>query len=78
DVRGTLPGFVYQLGNLLVAWVAYALAAAAEARGGDYAFAQSVWIGVVAVLLALLVWFGPEARGVRFGGPVPVPDRPAA
>ncbi|MGH8279608.1 MAG: MFS transporter, partial [Gammaproteobacteria bacterium] len=42
DVRGTLPGFVYQLGNLLVAWVAYALAAAAEARGGDYAFAQSV------------------------------------
>lgn len=67
DVRGTLPGFAYQLGNLLVAWTAYAMAATAHARGGDYAIVQSIWIGVVAVLLALLTWLGPEARGVQFG-----------
>ena len=67
DVRGTLPGFAYQLGNLLVAWTAYAMTSIAHARGGDYAIVQSVWMAVVAVLLALLTWFGPEARGVRFG-----------
>jgi SHS family lactate transporter-like MFS transporter len=67
DVRGTLPGFAYQLGNLLVAWAAYAMTAIAEARGGDYAGVQAVWIAVVAVLLALLTWFGPESRGARGG-----------
>ncbi len=67
DVRGTLPGFAYQLGNLIAAGTAYALAWIAATRHGDYAFAQAVWIAIVAVLLALLTWFGPEARGVRFG-----------
>ncbi|HJR12156.1 MAG TPA: MFS transporter [Rhodanobacteraceae bacterium] len=67
DVRGTLPGFAYQLGNLLVSWTAYAMASIAHAHGGNYAVVQSVWIGIVAVLLAVLTWFGPEARGVRFG-----------
>lgn len=66
DVRGTLPGFAYQLGNLLVAWAAYAMSAIAEAHANDYAAVQSVWIAIVAVLLTLLLWFGPEARGVRF------------
>ncbi|MBU6416754.1 MAG: MFS transporter [Xanthomonadaceae bacterium] len=67
DVRGTLPGFAYQLGNLLVSWTAYAMTSIAHAHGGNYAIVQSVWIGVVALLLAVLTWFGPEARGVRFG-----------
>ncbi|HJU08010.1 MAG TPA: MFS transporter [Rhodanobacteraceae bacterium] len=67
DVRGTLPGFAYQLGNLIAAATAFILAWIAQTRGGDYAFAQSVWIGCVAIVLALLAWFGPEARGVRFG-----------
>ena len=67
DVRGTLPGFAYQLGNLIASGTAYALAWMAAARHGDYAFAQAVWIAVVAVLLALLTWFGPEAHGARFG-----------
>jgi MFS transporter, SHS family, lactate transporter len=67
DVRGTLPGFTYQLGNLLVSWTAYAMTSIAHAHGGDYATVQSAWIGVVAVLLALLTWFGPEAHGAKFG-----------
>ena len=67
DVRSTLPGFAYQLGNLIAAATAFILAWIAQLRGGDYAFAQSVWIGCVAIVLALLAWFGPEARGVRFG-----------
>ena len=28
---------------------------------------MSLWMAVVAVVLALLVWLGPEARGVGFG-----------
>ncbi len=67
DVRGTLPGFAYQIGNLLVSWTAFAMAWVAHSNGGDYAIVQSVWIGIVAVLLAFLTWFGPEAHGVKFG-----------
>ena len=66
-VRGTLPGFAYQLGNLLAAGTATAQTWLAHRHGGDYAYAMSLWIAVVAVLLALLVWLGPEARGVGFG-----------
>ncbi|MEI7037760.1 MFS transporter [Fulvimonas yonginensis] len=66
-VRGTLPGFAYQTGNLLAAVTATAQAWIARAHGGDYAFAMSAWIAVVALLLALLAWLGPEARGVGFG-----------
>jgi SHS family lactate transporter-like MFS transporter len=67
DVRGTLPGFAYQLGNLLVSWTAFAMTWVAHANGGNYAIVQSVWIAIVAVLLALLTWFGPEAHGAKFG-----------
>src|SRR6185312_9141798 len=67
DVRGTLPGFAYQLGNLIASGTAYALTSIAHAHGGNYAIVQSVWIGIVAVLLALLTWFGPEAHGAKFG-----------
>ncbi|WP_413625922.1 MFS transporter [Luteibacter sp. Lutesp34] len=66
-VRGTLPGFAYQMGNLLAAITATAQTWLAERRGGDFAFAMSTWIAAVAVLLALLTWLGPEARGVGFG-----------
>ncbi len=67
EVRGTLPGFAYQLGNLIAAGTSYALAWIAASRHGDYAFAQAAWIAGVAVLLALLTWFGPESRGAHFG-----------
>lgn len=66
-VRGTLPGFAYQMGNLLAAITATAQTWLAGQRGGDFAFAMSTWIAVVALLLALLTWLGPEARGVGFG-----------
>jgi MFS transporter, SHS family, lactate transporter len=68
-VRGTLPGFAYQMGNLLAAITATAQTWLAERRGGDFAFAMSTWIAAVALLLALLTWLGPEARGVGFGRP---------
>jgi SHS family lactate transporter-like MFS transporter len=65
-VRGTLPGFAYQMGNLLAAVTATAQNWLAQRHGGDFAFAMSWWMVGVALLLALLLWLGPEARGVGF------------
>jgi SHS family lactate transporter-like MFS transporter len=66
-VRGTLPGFAYQMGNLLAAVTATAQTWLAQRHGGDFAFAMALWMVLVALLLALLLWLGPEARGVGFG-----------
>ncbi|HET7359435.1 MAG TPA: MFS transporter, partial [Rhodanobacteraceae bacterium] len=74
-VRGTLPGFAYQLGNLLAAITATAQAWLAHRHGGDYAFALSTWMGAVALLLVVLAWLGPESRGARFGV-IPAGDKP--
>jgi SHS family lactate transporter-like MFS transporter len=68
-VRGTLPGFAYQMGNLLAAITATAQSWLAGRHGGDYSFAMSLWIAVVALVLAALIWAGPEARGVDFSKP---------
>ncbi|WP_233841362.1 MFS transporter [Dyella sp. 2HG41-7] len=65
-VRGTLPGFAYQMGNLLAAGTATAQSWLAS-QGAGLPLVMSLWIAGVAMLLALLVWLGPEARGVRFG-----------
>jgi MFS transporter, SHS family, lactate transporter len=67
SVRGTLPGFAYQMGNLLAAITATAQAWFAQRHGGDFALAMSLWMVAVAVLLAVLAGLGPEARGVAFG-----------
>jgi Arabinose efflux permease len=66
-VRGTLPGFAYQMGNLLAAITATAQAWIAQRHGGDFALAMSLWMVAVAVLLAVLARLGPEARGIGFG-----------
>jgi SHS family lactate transporter-like MFS transporter len=66
-VRGTLPGFANQGGNLLASFTAPFLTHVAAAHDNDYAFAMSVFIACVAVFLALVTAFGPEARGAKFG-----------
>jgi SHS family lactate transporter-like MFS transporter len=65
-VRGTFPGFTYQIGNLLAAVNATLQAGIAESHGNNYGFALAAVCGVVAVLLAVVTWFGPEAKGVDF------------
>ena len=66
--RGTFPGFAYQLGNLIASGNAVIQAGVAESHGNDYGLALAIIAGVVAVTLALLSLFGPEAKGVAFGG----------
>jgi SHS family lactate transporter-like MFS transporter len=66
--RGTFPGFAYQLGNLFAATNAFIQARIAETRHDDYGFALAAVCGVVAVVLALVTWFGPERKGVDLAG----------
>jgi SHS family lactate transporter-like MFS transporter len=69
EIRGTFPGFAYQLGNLLASVNATLQAGIAEAHGNDYALALALVCGVVAIAVALLAGFGREARGIVFGSP---------
>lgn len=68
EVRGTFPGFAYQLGNLLASANATLQAGFAADRGGNYALALAVVAAAAAVAIALLTSVGPEAHGVEFGG----------
>ena len=74
EVRGTFPGFAYQIGNLLASANATLQASIAEANDGNYAFALALVAAIVAVVLACLTAFGIEARGVKFPGS---PENPA-
>ncbi|HEY3812509.1 MAG TPA: MFS transporter [Caulobacteraceae bacterium] len=64
--RGLFPGFAYQLGNLIASGNAVIQARMAAARHDDYSFALAVVAGVVAVIIAVLTFLGPERRGKAF------------
>jgi SHS family lactate transporter-like MFS transporter len=66
DARGAFPGYAYQVGNLLASGNAVWQAQLAEAHGGNYGLALAVVSGVVAVVIAVLTFLGPERRGVDF------------
>ena len=68
DMRGTFPGFAYQLGNLLASANATLQAGIAQANGGNYGFALATSTAIVAVTLAVLALFGIEAHGAKFTG----------
>ena len=67
EVRGTFPGFTYQLGNFVISLLAPLQAQIAQDRGGDYGFALAITAGIVAVLIAIVVALGKERRGIVFG-----------
>jgi SHS family lactate transporter-like MFS transporter len=71
EARGTFPGFVYQLGNLLASVNATLQATLAVRHGGNYGLALALVAGVVAVAIAVLSWLGGEAKGVAFGAAAP-------
>jgi SHS family lactate transporter-like MFS transporter len=67
DARGTFPGFVYQLGNLIASVNATLQADIAARYDNDYALALAAVAGTVAVAIVILTALGTEAKGVRFG-----------
>jgi len=63
-VRGTLPGFAYQLGNLLSSRNAVIQAKLAESRyGGSFAPVLGWTVLIVASLVAIVTWLGHERHG---------------
>jgi SHS family lactate transporter-like MFS transporter len=67
EARGTFPGFVYQLGNLLASANATIQAGIATHFGGNYGLALALVAGSVAIIIAVLTSLGDEAKGVVFG-----------
>ncbi|MGH8783152.1 MFS transporter [Paraburkholderia sp.] len=64
EIRATFPGLVYQLGNLIASVNGPLQAGIAEAHGNDYATVMATVIGIVAVVIAILIWFSRERRGI--------------
>jgi SHS family lactate transporter-like MFS transporter len=63
-VRGTLPGFAYQVGNLLSSRNSVIQAKVAEGRyGGSFAPVLAWTVLIVAALVALVTGVGRERRG---------------
>jgi SHS family lactate transporter-like MFS transporter len=67
EARGTFPGFVYQLGNLLASANATIQGGIAAHFGGNYGLALALVAGSVSVIIAVLTSLGVEAKGVAFG-----------
>jgi SHS family lactate transporter-like MFS transporter len=76
EVRGTFPGFSYQLGNLIASVNAtlqaliatsFPIAGVAGPASANYALALGGTAAVVAVAVAVLTIAGPEAHNVVFG-----------
>ena len=64
EIRATFPGVVYQLGNLIASRNLPIQAAIAETHGNNYGLAMAMVVGTVAVVIVLMVLWGPERRGV--------------
>jgi MFS transporter, SHS family, lactate transporter len=63
-VRGTFPGFAYQLGNFLSSWNIRMQAQIVEQRyAGLYAPVLAWTVLIVASLVAIVTWLGRERRG---------------
>ncbi len=80
DVRGTFPGFVYQLGNLLASVNATLQADYAASHSNDYAMALVIVAAGSAISIVLLVGFGVERKGVQLetGPATPIDARVTA
>jgi SHS family lactate transporter-like MFS transporter len=63
-VRGTFPGFAYQLGNFLSSRNAVIQAKLVEGRyGGSYPPVLAWTVVIVALLVAIVTWSGHEKKG---------------
>ncbi|MBV8605116.1 MAG: MFS transporter [Pelomonas sp.] len=62
-VRATLPGFIYQAGNLAASYGGPYQAGIAEQPGHSYGYALALFAGVVAVCIIVVIRFSPEKRG---------------
>ena len=73
-VRGTFPGFAYQIGNLIASYNAVIQTDIAEHMNGSYAFSLALVAVIVSVLVAGLVLAGPDPKGALFAGMRSTPE----
>jgi SHS family lactate transporter-like MFS transporter len=66
EVRGTFPGFAYQLGNFFAAANLTIQATLAEHFGGNYGISMAIISGLIGVAVAAFAGFGPQAKEVQF------------
>jgi SHS family lactate transporter-like MFS transporter len=64
--RAVLPGFVYQLGNVIASPNATIQALIARGNGGNYGLALAIVAGSVAIIIVVLMSFSRETRGKNF------------
>jgi SHS family lactate transporter-like MFS transporter len=64
EIRATFPGVVYQLGNLIASRNLPIQVTIAEAYGNNYGLAMASVVGTVAIIIVLMVVWGPERRGI--------------
>jgi len=70
SVRGFLPGFAYQCGAALAAYLPRLQAQVAEHI--TYTVAMPLTAGIAFVVCAIVAWLGPERRGITYGATPPV------
>ncbi|HEU5080826.1 MAG TPA: MFS transporter [Opitutaceae bacterium] len=68
EVRGTFPGFAYQLGNFFASYNAVLQVDIARHYDGKYSIAMFSVAVVMAIALAVLAAIGPENKNVVLGG----------
>jgi SHS family lactate transporter-like MFS transporter len=73
-VRGTFAGTVYQLGNLIASVNAVYQGEFAESRGNNYSIALAVVACFAALLIATMMFLGPEAKDAEMGRAVPATE----
>ncbi len=74
QVRGTFAGTVYQLGNLIASVNAVFQTELAQSHGGNYSIALAVVAGFAALLIATMMFLGPEAKDADMGRTAPVSE----
>ena len=75
--RAVLPGFVYQVGNVIASGNATIQALIAASTGGNYGLAMAIVAGAVAIIIVILMSFSKETRGRQFTTSTPASARPA-
>src|SRR5260370_7122980 len=73
EARGTFPGVVYQLGNLLASANATIQVGIAVHFGGNYGFALALVAGSLPIIIAILTPLRLHAKAVAFGPLPPLP-----
>jgi SHS family lactate transporter-like MFS transporter len=74
DARGTFAGTCYQLGNLIAAVNAPLQSSIAASMGGNYSIALAIVAACAALLIAVLMWLGPEAQNIEMGRAAPASE----